>query len=67
VKAARLLAGGVSIHATARAAGMSYVHLVAVENGQQPLLPTDAVDLGNVLGVPSEWLAYGWAGNGAAT
>jgi hypothetical protein len=67
VKAARLMAGGVSIRETASAAGLSYLHLVAVENGQQPLLPTDAVDLGNVLGVPAAWLAHGWAGNGAVT
>src|SRR6516165_8120748 len=46
VRAARFLAGGISIHATARAAGMSYLHLVAVEHGEQPLLPSDAVDLG---------------------
>jgi hypothetical protein len=61
------MAGGVSIHATARAAGMSYLHLVAVEHGEQPLLPSDAVDLGRVLGCPSEWLAHGWSSNGAAT
>jgi hypothetical protein len=67
VKAARLLAGGISIHATARAAGLSYVHLVAVEAGQQPLLPTDATDLSRVLGVPSQWLAEGWTGADAAT
>jgi hypothetical protein len=60
VKAARLMAGNISVYATARAAGMSYLHLVAVENGQQPLLPTDATDLSRVLGVPSEWLAHGW-------
>jgi hypothetical protein len=65
VKAARLLAGGISIHATARAAGLSYLHLLAVEHGEQPLLPTDATDLGKVLGVPSEWLANGWGGNGS--
>jgi hypothetical protein len=39
---------------------MSYRHLVAVENGQQPLLPTDATDLGAVLGVPPTWLRDGW-------
>jgi hypothetical protein len=54
------LAGGVSIRDTACAAGLSYLHLVAVENGQQPLLPSDALDLGAVLGVPALWLAHGW-------
>jgi len=67
VKAARLLAGGVSVRDAATATGMSYQHLVAVEHGEQPLLPTDATDLGRVLGCPSEWLAHGWSGNGAAT
>jgi hypothetical protein len=67
VKAARLLAGGISLHATARAAGMSYLHLVAVEAGKQPLLPTDASDLSRVLGVPSEWLAHGWDRAGVAS
>lgn len=66
VKAARLLAGGISIHVTARAAGMSYLHLVAVEHGEQPLLPSDAVDLGRVLGVPASWLANGWSSTEAA-
>jgi hypothetical protein len=61
VRAARLLAGGVSIRDTASASGLSYLHLVAVENGQQPLLPSDAVDLGAALGCPSEWLRDGWA------
>jgi hypothetical protein len=56
VKAARLLAGGVSIHATASAAGMSYLHLVAVEHGEQPVLPSDATDLSRVLDVPAQWL-----------
>jgi hypothetical protein len=60
VRAARLLAGGISIHATARAAGMSYLHLVAVEHGEQPLLPSDAVDLGRALDVPPSWLRDGW-------
>jgi hypothetical protein len=62
-----LLAGGISIRDTASAAGLSYLHLVAVEHGQQPLLPTDAVDLGRVLNVPPAWLARGWNSNGAAT
>jgi hypothetical protein len=65
VKAARVLAGGVTIHATASAAGISYLHLAAVERGEQPLLPTDAVDLSRVLPVPASWLRDGWdAANG---
>jgi hypothetical protein len=67
VKAARLMAGNISIHATAKAAGLSYLHLLAIEHGEEPLLPSDAVDLGNVLSVPAAWLASGWDGNGAAT
>jgi hypothetical protein len=36
-------------------------HVVpAVERDEQPLLPSDAVDLGNVLGVPAQWLGDGW-------
>jgi hypothetical protein len=67
VRAARLLAGGVTIHATARAAGMSYLHLLAVEHGEQPLLPSDAVDLSRVLDVPASWLRDGWTSSGAAS
>jgi hypothetical protein len=36
------------------------LHLVAVENGTQPLLPSDAVDLGRVFDVPATWLRDGW-------
>jgi hypothetical protein len=32
-----------------------------VECGEQPRLASDAPDLGRVLGVPSQWLRYGWA------
>jgi hypothetical protein len=46
---------------------MSYRHLVAVEHGEQPLLPSDAVDLSRVLGVPSQWLANGWRTGDAAS
>jgi hypothetical protein len=60
VRAARLLVGGVSIRDTASAAGLSYLHLLAVEHGEQPLLPSDAVDLGRVLDVPATWLRDGW-------
>jgi hypothetical protein len=60
VRAARLLAGGVSIRDTASAAGLSYPHLLAVEHGEQPLLASDAVDLGRVLDVPAAWLRDGW-------
>jgi hypothetical protein len=44
---------------------MSYLHLLAVEHGEQPLLPSDAVDLSRVLGVPQAWLLDGWTGTGA--
>jgi hypothetical protein len=60
LEAARVLAGRPSLRALARQTGMSYPHLVAVANGDEPLLPSDAVDLGAVLGVPSAWLRDGW-------
>jgi hypothetical protein len=46
---------------------MSYRHLVAVEHGEQPLLPTDAVDLSRVLDVPAAWLRDGWRSGDAAS
>jgi hypothetical protein len=51
---------------TAHATGMSFVHLACVERGEHPLLDTDAVDLGRVLDVPSEWLRRGWESPPAA-
>ena len=60
VRAARLLAGGPTLKAVADEAGMSYMHLRAVERGAEPLLPSDAIDLSRVLGCPAGWLARGW-------
>jgi hypothetical protein len=60
VKAARLLAGGVSLRETASTTGLDYLHLSMVEHGREPLLDTDARDLGRVLGCPPEWLRHGW-------
>ena len=40
---------------------MRLPHLAAVERGQDPLLDTDARDLGRVLGVPADWLRHGWS------
>ena len=60
VKAARMLAGDVSVRDAARLAGLDYRHLAAIEHGRKPLTSSDCVDLGRVLDVPSEWLAHGW-------
>jgi hypothetical protein len=60
LEAARVLAGHPSLRTLAQQTGMGYEHLCAVANGREPLLPTDARDLGRVLGVPSEWLRDGW-------
>jgi hypothetical protein len=62
LEAARVLAGRPSLRALASQTGMSYPHLVAVANGSEPLLPTDARDLGRVLDVPEAWLRDGWSG-----
>jgi hypothetical protein len=67
LEAARVLAGRPHLQDLARQTGMSYVHLRAVANGQEPMTSTDCRDLATVLEVPSEWLAHGWGGNGAAT
>jgi hypothetical protein len=60
VKAARLLAGGVSLKQTAHATGLSFPHLAAVERGEHPLTSTDVVALGELLHVPPTWLRDGW-------
>lgn len=64
VKAARFMAGGISARETATEAGLSYMHLVAVEAGREPLLDTDARDLGALLGCPPGWLLGGWGADG---
>jgi hypothetical protein len=46
---------------------MSYVHLRAVANAQEPMTFTDARDLAAVLEVPVQWLRYGFSSNGAAS
>jgi hypothetical protein len=63
--AARVLAGRPSLRSLAQETGMSYGHLLGVVNANEPLLPTDAVDLGRVLDVPAAWLRDGWTGDGA--
>jgi hypothetical protein len=60
VRAARFMAGGISLRETATATGMSYPHLAAVERGEHPLTSTDAVALGELLHVPPAWLRDGW-------
>lgn len=67
LQAARLLAGRPHLQDLARQTGMSYVHLVGVANGNEPLLPSDAVDLGRALDVPAAWLAHGWGGSEVAS
>jgi hypothetical protein len=67
LQAARVLAGGPSLRSLAKATGMSYRHLEAVAKAAEPLLPTDARDLGAVLDVPPAWLAHGWDSNGVVT
>jgi hypothetical protein len=61
VKAARMMAGGISIRAAATASGLSYAHLLAVEHGTEPLTASDATDLGTLLSVPADWLVAGWS------
>ncbi len=61
VKAACVLAGGVSLKQVAAAAGLGFPHLAAVERGQHPLLDTDARDLAAVLDVPADLLRHGWS------
>jgi len=46
---------------------MSYLHLVAVANGREPLLPSDVRDLAAALDVPAAWLRDGWTSAGAAS
>jgi hypothetical protein len=64
LEAARVLAGRPSLRSLATQTGMSYVHLRAVANAQEPLLPTDARDLAAALDVPQAWLRYGWTSRG---
>jgi hypothetical protein len=59
VRAAQLLAGDPPLRQIAADAGLDYGHLIGVIKGAEPLTPTDVVDLGRVLGVPSDWLARG--------
>jgi hypothetical protein len=60
LKAARLLAGNVSLRDAALATGLAFPHLRAVERGEHPLLDTDALALGELLKVPPRWLRHGW-------
>jgi hypothetical protein len=60
LEAARVLAGRPSLQSLARQTGMSYVHLRALANAEEPLLPTDVRDLAAALDVPSDWLRDGW-------
>lgn len=50
----------------AEQAGISYVHLRAVANAQEPLTPTDVRDLAAALDVPAPWLRDGWADDAAS-
>jgi transcriptional regulator with XRE-family HTH domain len=59
LRAARMLAD-VSLRDAAHAAGLSFAHVAAIEKGREPMTVTDARDLGELLGVPSEWLRDGW-------
>ena len=59
-----MLAGRPSPRDLATQCGLSYRHLVAVANGNESLLPTDAHDLAAALDVPVEWLRYGFASPG---
>jgi hypothetical protein len=61
VKAARLIAGGITVRQLAAAAGLGYQHLAAIERGEHPITTTDATDLAIALDVPSDWLVNGWA------
>jgi hypothetical protein len=54
------MAGDVGLRALAHATGCSMRHLLAVENGTEPLLPSDAQDIAVALNVPAEWLRDGW-------
>lgn len=60
LEAARVLAGRPSLLTLATATGMSYRHLVAVCNGREPLLESDARDLAVALECPEAWLRNGW-------
>jgi hypothetical protein len=60
VKAARVLAGRVSLKTTAHATGLGFAHLAAIERGEHPLTHTDCRDLAEVLSVPADWLRDGW-------
>jgi hypothetical protein len=61
LKAARLLAGGVSLRVVAHETGLAFPHLAAVERGEHPLTSTDVVALGELLHVPPTWLRDGWS------
>jgi hypothetical protein len=58
--AARVLAGRPSLRSLAEQCGLSYRHLVAVANAQEPMTATDQRDLAAALSCPSEWLRDGW-------
>jgi hypothetical protein len=60
LEAARVLAGRPSLRSLAQQTGMSYPHLVAVANANEPLLASDVRDLAVVLNVPQAWLRDGW-------
>ncbi len=54
VQAARVLVGDRRpLRELARESGLSYQHLTAITTGREPLLDTDARDLGRVLAVPA--------------
>jgi hypothetical protein len=60
LEAARVLAGRPSLRSLATATGMSYAHLRAIANAQDPLTSTDVRDLAGVLDVPAQWLREGF-------
>jgi hypothetical protein len=35
----------------------AFAHLSAVERGQEPLLQSDAVEVGELVGMPASWLS----------
>jgi hypothetical protein len=60
LEAARVLAGRPSLRSLAEQCGLSYRHLVAAANAQEPLTATDQRDLAAALDVPQAWLRDGW-------
>jgi transcriptional regulator with XRE-family HTH domain len=60
IKAARLIAG-MTAHQTSDRSGVAFRHLVAIENGREPLVGDDYRRLEATLGCPAEWLRRGWA------